>query len=90
MASYNPPICVVNNEAYYRMYASLQNGDRYVKSYLHTCPNRNKADYKCKFFLNFLKDNKMVRIVNGELKDVISEKEFIQKYGAIATLKIVK
>ena len=39
---------------------------------------------------NFLKDNKMVRLVNGELKDVISETEFIQKYGAFATLKIVK
>jgi hypothetical protein len=26
----------------------------------------------------------MVRLVNGELKDVISETEFIQKYGAFA------
>jgi len=84
MSSYNPPICVVNNEAYDRMYASLQNGERYVKSYLHTCPHRNKDDCKCKYFLNFLKDNKMVRLVNGELKDVISETEFIQKYGAFA------
>lgn len=90
MSSYNPPICVVNNEAYDRMYASLQNGERYVKSYLNTCPHKNKDDCKCKYFLNFLQDNKMVRVVNGELKDVISETEFIQKYGAIATYKIVK
>ena len=91
MSSYNPPIGVVTNEAYDRMYASLQNGERYVKSYIrHTCPHRNKDDCKCKFFLKFLKDNKIVRIVDGVLKDVISETEFIQKYGAIATLKIVK
>lgn len=77
MSSYNPPICVVNDEAYSRMLTTLQNGERYVKSYLHTCPHKNKNDCKCVFFLNFLKDGKMVRSINGELKNVISETEFI-------------
>jgi len=80
MSFYNPPSFIVNDEAYNRMYASLQNGERYVKSYLHTCPHKNKNDCKCIFYLNFLKDNMMVRVINGELKVVISESEFRQKY----------
>jgi len=80
MSLYNPPICVVNDEAYNRMFAKLQHGERYVKSYLHTCPHKNQNDCKCIFYLNFLKDGKMVRIINGEFKDVISQTEFMNKY----------
>jgi hypothetical protein len=74
--NYNPPFCVINDEAYDRMFATLQrNEERYVKSYLHMCPHQNKDECKCKFYMNFLKDGKMVRVMNGELKDVLKESD---------------
>ena len=75
---YNPPFCVIDNESYDRMFAKLQRGEeRYVKSYLHNCPHKDKADCKCIFYLNFLKDGKMVRVMNGELKEVLRFSDLI-------------
>ena len=75
---YNPPFCVIADESFDRMFATLQRGkERYVKSYLHNCPHKDKADCKCIFYLNFLKDGKMVRVMNGEIKDVFRLSDYL-------------
>ena len=76
MEGYNPPFFVIEDTAYDRMMATLKGGERYVKSYLHGCPHKNKNDCKCIFYINFLKDGNMVRIINGVIKDVYSKSQF--------------
>jgi len=84
------PFYVVDDEAYDRMYEKLVSGERYVKTYLGVCPETYKSKCTCKFFLNFLKDGDIVRVSNGELKNVLSlstfnelneKKKFIQEYN---------
>jgi hypothetical protein len=84
------PFYVVDDEAYDRMYEKLVSGERYVKTYLGVCPETCKCKCTCKFFLNFLKDGDIVRVSNGELKNVLSlstfnelneKKKFIQEYN---------
>jgi hypothetical protein len=71
--NYNPPFYVLNDEAYNRMCGTLLRGDaRFLKSYLSVCPHKTVSECKCKFYLNFLVDGKLARIVNGELKEVIT------------------
>ena len=70
--TYDPPFFVLNDEAYNRMMTQLHNGERYIKSYLHTCPHKKVEECKCKFYLNFLQNGEMVRIVNGQTKKVYS------------------
>jgi len=76
MEFYNPPYCIVNDEAYDRMMATLQSGERYVKSYLTTCPHKQRDECKCIFYLNFLDNGDMIRSMNGELKIVINVSRF--------------
>jgi hypothetical protein len=67
------PVFLITQSSYTRMFNLLSSGEEsFVKSYLSTCPHMYKKDCKCKFFLNFLKDGKMVRLVDGQLKEVIS------------------
>lgn len=67
------PFYAINDEGYNRMFAALTNGERFMKSYITTCPHKNKDDCRCPCYINFLKDGKMVRSVNGEIKEVLSE-----------------
>ena len=67
------PFYVINDEGYNSIFTALTNGERFMKSYQTTCPHRNKKDCNCPFYLNFLKDGKMVRCVKGEVKEVLSE-----------------
>jgi len=86
----NQPFYVVEDAAYDRMMEKLVGGERYVKTYLTVCPETCKCKCNCKFFLNFLKDGDIVRVSNGELKDVMrlstfkelqEKKKFIQEYN---------
>ena len=71
----NVPFYVVNDEAYDRMYKSLSTGEaRYIKTFLTTCPATCKHPCTCPYYVNFFKDGKIVRIVKGEVKDVMSLK----------------
>ena len=70
------PFYVINDEGYNNIFTALTNGERFMKSYIGTCPHKKKEDCKCPFYLNFLKDGKMVRSVNGEIKEVLSETMF--------------
>lgn len=70
------PFYVVDDEAYVRMMEKLVSGERYVKTYLAVCTETCKCNCNCKFFLNFLKNGRIVRSVNGELKDVWSLSKF--------------
>ena len=83
MSDYNPPLCVIQDESYDRMMAKLQSGERYVKSYLHTCPHSRVEDCRCVFFLNFLKDGEMVRSINGKIKKVVSQTRFLEHKDAL-------
>jgi hypothetical protein len=84
------PFYVVDDEAYDRMMEKLVGGERYVKTYLAVCTETCKCKCNCKFFLNFLKDGDIVRVSNGELKNVLrlstfnelnEKKKFIQEYN---------
>jgi len=78
------PFYVIEDEAHARIYATLSRGEvRFVKSYLGICPETCKCKCNCKFYLNFLKDGKMVRSVNGELKDVFSLTEYEEKQAML-------
>ena len=77
------PFCVLNDEAYERCMTRLQAGERYVKSYLHTCPHSRVEDCKCVYYLNFLKDGEMVRSMKGKIKKVVSESRFREYKDAI-------
>ena len=67
------PFFVMNDEAYERCMTRLQAGERYVKSYLHTCPHSRVEDCKCVHYLSFFKDGEMVRSIKGKVKKVVSE-----------------
>jgi len=87
---YTRPICVVNDEAYNRIFGSLKMGQPYIKSYLHTCPHKNHNECNCIFFLNFLIEDKVVRTVNGESKNVISETDYRYLINALKEAVINK
>lgn len=68
----NQPFFVVTDDAYGRMLAVLHAGEPFVKTYLTTCPHKNKADCKCPYFRNTLAANGLiVRNCNGVIKPVI-------------------
>lgn len=69
---------VLNDEAFNRIKGKLEGGERYVKSYLGTCPHTNKKDCKCPFFLNFLRDGAVFRIRNGKQIPVVSVTKAIE------------
>jgi len=62
---------LMQDKSYNRMMAKLESGERYVKSFLGDCPHRNNRKCDCKFFLNFLDDGVMTRVVNGKRKFVV-------------------
>ena len=73
----NQPFFVINDEAYENIMMKLRSGEsKFEKTYAHLCPHKNKNDCKCKFHINFLKDDELVRCVNGELKPVLSVSQY--------------
>jgi hypothetical protein len=67
------PFFVINDDGYDRMMKTLRDGAKTVKSYLGTCPHKNKNKCKCVYWENYLnEDGKMVRNVNGVIKPVLS------------------
>ena len=64
------PFYVVSDDAYDRMKTSLLNGERFIKTYTTICPHQTKTDCNCPYNINFLKDDKIVRISNKQLKIV--------------------
>ena len=76
----NQAFFVIADDSYDRMFASLQDGTKFVKSHLHQCLHKEKSKCQCEFALNFLnKDNKMVRVSNGKLKRVIRQSDLQRK-----------
>lgn len=65
-------VAVVNDDAYGRMKKQLDEGERYVKTYLTTCPHDDKSKCNCTFNLNFILDGKVVRSDNGKIIPVVS------------------
>jgi hypothetical protein len=63
---------VINDEGFNRIKEKLEGGERYMKSYLTTCPHTNEKDCNCPFSLNFLRDGKVFRIRNGKQIPVLS------------------
>ena len=64
------PFYVVPDDAWFRMMDKLKKGKPYVKTYIGTCPHKNKKKCKCRFNKNILKGNKIIRMVNGVEKNV--------------------
>ena len=64
------PFYIVSDDAYDRMKTSLLNGEKFVKTYTTICPHQTKTDCNCPYNINFLKDDKIVRISNKQLKIV--------------------
>jgi hypothetical protein len=77
------PFFLIADASYSRMYLALTAGaEPFVKSYVSTCPHKQQKDCKCKCFLNFLKDGKMFRLVDGVLKEVISESTYRERLNS--------
>ena len=74
---YNPPYFVICNEGYDNIMKQLKKGERYMKSYMGTCPHKDTCECKCYFYLNFLQDGKLVRFHNGKIKKVYKESEIV-------------
>lgn len=70
------PFFVINDEGYNRMMDKLQNGERYVKSFPYKCKASCQAECSCPFQINFLKDGRMVRCVDGQLRPVFSVSQY--------------
>jgi len=70
---------VVNDISYERMMKTLNGGEKFVKSYAHTCAAKNTKKCKCEFSLNYLHDNdgQLVRdLPNGKIISVLSLSQF--------------
>ena len=70
------PIYCVPDDAYARMMTRLQNGERYVKTYLGVCPHVEESgeeNCKCPFNINFLhpESGQIVRSNSGVIKPVL-------------------
>tara|TARA_R110000803_G_scaffold40780_3_gene87844 strand:- start:90 stop:383 length:294 start_codon:yes stop_codon:yes gene_type:complete len=63
---------VLNDEAFNNIKGKLEGGEKYMKSYLTTCPHYDKKDCNCPFNLNFLRDGNVIRIKNGKSIPVLS------------------
>ena len=63
------PFYVVTDDAYERMMSKLMNGDKYVKTYIGVCPHK-KNECVCRFNLNYLQNNSIVRCNQGVVKKV--------------------
>jgi hypothetical protein len=55
----------LNDVAYDRIMARLRNGESWVKSFVTVCPHQ-KAECKCPFYRNVLRNGRIERLVDGE------------------------
>jgi hypothetical protein len=69
----NQPYFVIDDEAYNRIIDKLMSGTtKYEKTYMTVCKEDCKSKCKCPFHLSFIKDDMLVRLVNGKIKPVFS------------------
>ena len=50
----------------------LNNGENIVKTYKNICPHKNQKKCKCPFNANYLKDGKIMRMIDGEEKELVN------------------
>ena len=67
---------VLADAAYDRMHKKLKKGSRFEWSYPDTCPDP-PGRCICQKFMNVMKDDKIIRIVNGKQKPVYKASEFV-------------
>ena len=82
------PFFVVNDAAYDRMYEKLKQGSRFEWSYQGTCPHP-PGSCVCPRFMNVIKDDTIIRIVNGKQKPVYKASEFMAMHPSTELGQVV-
>ena len=72
------PLFAVTDDAYDRMLKRLQDGEPFVKSFLGTCPHSRKADCRCEYYKNILRDGRIVRDCDGIIKPVVRASDLLR------------
>jgi len=70
------PFYALSDSSYDNIYAKLKRGSRYEWSYIGVCPHP-KGQCCCPKFMNVLKDDRVVRIVNAKQRPVFRGSDLV-------------